>query len=323
MSAEDPKFHIFGYLYIVVALLGLIVNFMVILTILCTKHIRKQLANYFVMSLTVSGLVFSGFFLPSYAYTLTTGDPMSSVACKILTFGNFFLNGSSTLSIGAMALNRYFAIVLTRKVELVTKRIVCIMIILCYLTPGVLITLGLFGKIAEAGFDPQASRCSLIDKVSKTFKTVLVVLLAVGPIIFIIFCYSHILWEVRKSRKRLTDINQAQKVEASKFRKEVRLTVSVGLMFVGYLVTYIPSMLVNSLKQPEPWHIARQLTSLLVYCGVWVNPLIYGLQNKMFRDAFVTLLRRRICRFRIVAVPVATTQNTDSFKITSTHAVNN
>ena len=279
-------FRVFGYVYIVIILLGVMTNTLIILTVLLTKYLRKRLANWFVISLTVSGLLFSCLIIPCYSYTLTTGSAMSDIACKFVTFGDWFLSGAAVLNLTAMALNRYFVIIWTKKTKLTSVQCVLIMICLCYIVPAVLVLPGLTGTAAEAGFDIASSRCTLIEKTSKQFKMLMIMILAAGPILIIIYCYCHILYEVRKSRKRLVDINQAQKSEASRMRHEIKLTVTIGLIFVAYLVTYVPTMVVNGFAKLEPWEVGRQFTILLVYCFVWTNPLVYGLQHKQFRDAF-------------------------------------
>ena len=308
MSEANPNIYIYGYLYIIIILFGVTINFVMIATILYQKNLRNRLVNWFVVSLSVACFLSSCFIIPNYAYTLITGNSMPTIICKLVSFGNWFLNGASVLTIGAMALNRYFVIVWTKKTGLVSKEAVIIMITLCYVTPGILVIPGLSGATAQVAFDQEASRCTLIDKESKTFLMMLIMALGAGPIFFVIYCYCHIFWAVRKNRKQLVDINQAQKMEAARLRGEIRLAVIIGFIFVGYLVTYVPSVIANSIIRLESWHDGRQSTLLLVYSSVWINPLIYGMQNKPFRSTFSGIVCKHCKRQNAVSdIPVLKT----------------
>ena len=221
MSDTDKFFVEFRYSFTGITVICLIVNIPVILTILLNKHLRNKSANLFILSLTISGLLFSCLIIPNFSYTMITGNAMPASVCKVVSFGSWYLNGTSVYNLLVMALNRYFVIVWTRKSWLVSKPAVFIMIACCYITPGIIVIPGVAGAVAEAGFDQSVSRCSLIESKSKQFKQFMIMTFAAAPVLFIVYCYVHILWEVKKSRKRLVEFNQAIKTEAIKFKQEI------------------------------------------------------------------------------------------------------
>ena len=291
MSDMDKNFALYGYIFIAITVICLIVDIPVILTILLNKHLRNKAANLFILSLTTSGLLFSCLIIPAFSYTMITGNAMPDSVCKVVAFGSWFLSGTSVYNLLVMALNRYFVIVWTGKSWLVSKQSIFIMIACCYITPGIVVATGVSGAVAEAGFDQSVSRCVIIESKSKQFVLFMIMFFAAAPVLLIVYCYIHIYWEVRKSRKRLIEFNQAQKNEANRLKKEIKLTITIGSIFVGYLITYMPSMVANNLDI-EPWHPGRQVTLLMVFSFGWINPLIYALQNKQFRDAFVSFFKR-------------------------------
>ena len=291
MSDKDKLLVEFGYVFIGLTVITLIVDIPVILTILLNKHLRNKSANLFILSLTTSGLLLSCLIIPNFSYTMITGNAMPNSVCKMVAFGNWFFSGTSVFNLLVMALNRYFVIVWTGKSWLVSTQAIFIIITSSYLIPGIIVTPGVAGAVAEAGFEYPVSRCSLIDGKSNQFKTFMIMTFAVVPVLFIIYCYVHILWKVIKSKNRLVEFNQAKKVEANRVKKEVKLTITIASIFVAYLVSYLPSLIANSIKI-EPWHPGRQVTLLIVYSSGWINPLMYALQNKQFRDAFVSFFKR-------------------------------
>ena len=115
MSDTDKFFVEFRYSFTGITVICLIVNIPVILTILLNKHLHNKSANLFILSLTISGLLFSCLIIPNFSYTMITGNAMPASVCKVVSFGSWYLNGTSVYNLLVMALNRYFVIVWTRK----------------------------------------------------------------------------------------------------------------------------------------------------------------------------------------------------------------
>ena len=74
-------------------------------------------------------------------------------------------------------------------------------------------------------------------------------------------------------------------------KRDVHLVHMIFILFLAFALTYLPFTILNTVDQAgefgREWYM---LTSLAFWAGASINPWIYGIMNKQFRDAYRELL---------------------------------
>jgi hypothetical protein len=168
---EPPDMKPYGYIVLVLSLVACVGNLLVIVAVLKSKRLWKP-PNYFVVNLSISDGVFGAFILPFNSYSMIGGSwGLRQTMCTITGYGSYLILGISTMSLGCMAINRYFAIVWpTRYVTIGAGKVSGGMVFITYFF-SVLVMLPAFSGISgEVGFDPVAKRCTLVESKSELLR---------------------------------------------------------------------------------------------------------------------------------------------------------
>uniref|UniRef100_A0A061QFZ2 Putative moody-like protein n=1 Tax=Cupiennius salei TaxID=6928 RepID=A0A061QFZ2_CUPSA len=286
-----------AFCVIVIIIVGLTGNALTIIALVRCPRVRSATAA-FIISLSVADLIFCCINLPFSASRFINqkwvhGDTL----CVLFPFLRYVNVGLSLLSITAIAINRYILIVhpsLYTKVY--RKRYIAAMVIFiwCFATAMILPTL--LGKWGRFGYDPAILNCSILEINGQSSKTFLFVFGFVVPCLAIAICYARIFWVVRKSRTRVQKHSasetsaQRKDREAKRKKEEWRVTRMVLIIFCSFLLCYLPITIVKvsdqHVQRPE-LHIVGYL---LIYLSACINPVIYGITNKQYRQAYKTVL---------------------------------
>lgn len=282
---------------IIIIIVGLTGNILTIIALVRCPRVRSATAA-FIISLSVADLIFCAVNLPFSASRFINqkwvhGDTL----CVLFPFLRYVNVGLSLLSITAIAINRYILIVHpTLYAKVYKKRYIAAMIIFIWLFSTSMILPTLLGKWGRFGYDPAILNCSILETDGHSSKSFLFVFGFVVPCLAIAICYARIFWVVRQSRTRMhkhsaTETNEQKKDrEAKKRQEEWRVTRMVLFIFFSFLVCYLPITIVKvadrNVRRPG-WHIAGYL---LLYLSACINPVIYGVTNKQYRQAYRTIL---------------------------------
>ena len=108
------------------------------------------------------------------------------------------------------------------------------------------------------------------------------------PFLIFIFCYTHMLFVIRKQQKRVVNItNQATHLSSAK----INITITILLICLAYILLWTPSValtavFLNGYIQLSPNNPLSLGFDILVFCNCVINPFIYvfrikGLQTKV------------------------------------------
>ncbi len=151
--------------------------------------------------------------------------------------------------------------------------------------------LGVWGTL---GLHEATFSCTILEKDGKSIKKFLFVVGFVIPCVVIIISYSCIYWIVRKQREKLNKHNTVTRKSSGscrvRDREDSRLTAMMLMIFICFLVCFLPLMLVNvTMKDDEhPW--IQILSSILAWASSVINPFIYAASNRTYRVAYYKLL---------------------------------
>lgn len=157
------------------------------------------------------------------------------------------------------------------------------------LLPAILEIWGQFGYV------PMLVACNLLlNHESQSFKLFLLVVRAGFPCMIIIYHYARIFLITRASHRRvLSKMGQTQATafDLHKQKKELHLTRMMTVIFAVFILSYFPCTITGIID----WNTVlsksfHMICAGTVYVGSAVNPLIYGLMNRQFRQAYCQLL---------------------------------
>ena len=158
------------------------------------------------------------------------------------------------------------------------------------LTPALVEVWGRFGYVA------MLATCNLLlSHDSQSFKLFLLVVRALIPCALILYCYIFIYRVTRASHRKMHKaLSNPAHYDALQQRHEMHLTRMMIVIFVVFAVSYFPCTITGVID----WGtiLSREFhmfCAISVYIGSALNPVIYGLMNHQFREAYITLLTCR------------------------------
>ncbi|XP_014472892.1 PREDICTED: G-protein coupled receptor moody-like isoform X2 [Dinoponera quadriceps] len=283
---------------IIIMIIGLAGNLLTIIA-LCKYPKVRNVAAAFIISLCLADFVFCLLVLPFDSIRFINASWANvDFLCVLVPFLRYGNVGVSLLSVAAITINRYIMIAHHAIYGRVYKKYwIAAMIIFCWVfSYGMQIPtlLKVWGKF---DYDPNLETCSIVkDSYGRTSKTFLFVMGFLIPCVVIVGCYAKIFWVVHKSESRMRkhagptiksphtpgrDIK-----EIKQKRSEWRITKMVLVIFLSFLACYLPITIVKVADPEVRYPACHVLGYLLLYFASCVNPIIYVIMNKQYRQAY-------------------------------------
>ncbi|XP_064090434.1 G-protein coupled receptor moody-like isoform X3 [Macrobrachium nipponense] len=311
MSTGVARF--IAILFIGYMVMGLTGNFLTILALLRCPRVRNVTAA-FIISLCVADFLFCVLVLPWEVSRFLAGRWIwgEGWICTLFPLLRYWNVAVSLLSIAMITINRYIMIAHFSVYKLVYRKVfIALMIAFCWVFAFVMLVPTLLKKWGRFGYDRRLQTCSIIDGDSKAPKQVLFGLGFCVPAIVIVICYSLIFIVIHKSEKRMRHhstrgMNGAHATgsalqghsrsrtkverEARRKRNEWRITKMVLIIFIAFLITYLPITLVKNLDKDVNYPGLHVMGYVLIYISSCINPIIYVIMNRQYRQAYKTVL---------------------------------
>ncbi|XP_042862934.1 alpha-1D adrenergic receptor-like isoform X2 [Penaeus japonicus] len=299
-------------LFIGYMILGLTGNFLTILALLRCPRVRNVTAA-FIISLCVADFLFCVLVLPWEVSRFLAGKWLwgDGWICTLFPLLRYWNVAVSLLSIAMITINRYIMIAHFSVYKSVYRKgWIALMIAFCWVFAFVMLLPTLLNKWGRFGFDPRLQTCSILDDNNKSPKQVLFGIGFCVPAIIIVICYSLIFFVIHKSEMRMrhhstrgmngahtgpslqSQVRGTGKMEreARRRRNEWRITKMVLIIFIAFLVTYLPITLVKNLDKKVNYPGLHVLGYVLIYISSCINPVIYVIMNRQYRQAYKTVL---------------------------------
>ncbi|XP_058795352.1 protein trapped in endoderm-1-like [Phymastichus coffea] len=309
---------------IIFSIVGVLGNLVTVIALLRFTRLRRHATTAFVISLSVSDLIFCAVNMPLTASRYLherwiLGDALCQVF-PLFFYGNVAV---SLLSMVAITINRY---VLISRAEIYSKiytnRGITLMLIAIWTISFSLLVPPLLGVWGRLGLDEATFSCTILKKHGRSPKKLLFVVGFLVPCIVIIVSYLCIYWKVRSSRKNLeahsSVATNRRKKPGFQRREDSRVTRLMLIIFVGFLLCFLPLMLANVVDDQMRIPSLTVLASLLAWASAVVNPFIYAGTNKLYREAYKQLLcPRRLQKSKAVLSAQPRPINSHSSKLSS------
>ncbi|KAJ9591271.1 hypothetical protein L9F63_002204, partial [Diploptera punctata] len=217
--------------------------------------------------------------------------------CQIFPFLRYGNIGVSLLSIAMITINRYIMITHHNMYNKIYKKIwIALMITFCWVLSFGMQMPTLFGVWGEFGQDDKLGTCTILpDSAGRSSKTALFIMAFVIPCLVIICCYARIFWVVHRSESRLREHAAVAPKPKSKEHREMkakrnewRITKMVLAIFLSFVVCYLPITIVKVADKEVVYPGFHVLGYIMLYLSACINPIIYVIMNKQYRQAYKT-----------------------------------
>lgn len=276
--------------------IGTPANLLTIIAVLKSTTLRQKIANIFVVALSCVDLTYCVVNMPLEVVRFLQQDlTFGMLLCRMKIFLFYEVMSASLLLMTFIAINRYVAVAHPQKChDIFTRRSATAMIVFCVLLPFALLTPTLLGAWGEFGYYPTNAGCDFAEKNGQNPKILLLVILALLTVPTSVVCYLAILVKSWKSRKRF-----ARHSYPTFVKRERAMTRMVFIIFATFTVSWLPAAIVDVAFSVEDAPLLITLTKISLYALAAINPFIYGLTNKNYRQAYRSIFQKTSDRWRL------------------------
>ncbi|GAB1863173.1 Gustatory receptor trehalose 1 [Camponotus japonicus] len=308
---------------IIFSIIGVLGNLVTVIALLKYSRLRRHATTAFVICLSISDLIFSAVNLPLTASRyLNEAWVLGETLCKIFPLFFYGNVAVSLLSMVAITINRYVLISQSDIYnQLYTSRGITLMLIAIWTLSFLMLLPPLLGIWGTLGLDSATFSCTILKKNGSSPKKFLFVLGFVVPCVVISVSYLCIYWRVRSSRKNLeahaTDRHAGRRGGGFQRREDSRVTRLMLIIFLCFLMCFMPLMLVNVIDEKMKIPIVHVVASVLAWASAVINPFIYAGTNRLYREAYKQVLCPASSRTPMIGPPLPA--HSHSSKVSSPH----
>lgn len=270
---------------VAIIVVGCFGNLITILALGRTSKLRNA-TTAFVISLCTADLLFCSINLPLTASRYIHEDwILGDTLCQLFPFFFYGNVAASLMSMVAITINRFVLInCFSAYDKIYRKRYVALMILLYWAFSFGIMTPPLIKAWGQLGYHSETFSCTILALEGKSPKKFLFVLGFLLPCLVISVSYSCIFYKVRRS-------STAQNSHRGTFTKdELHLTRLMLTIFFAFLLCFLPLMIVNVFDGSITYPTLHVLASVLAWMSSAINPFVYAIMNRQYRQAYVLLL---------------------------------
>ena len=279
----------------VACLFGSIGNVLVILAVLTTSKLRTP-ANVFILSLAIADMCITAFMEPVSVYGILFDMEIYSRRpglCTAIASICYISCTCSLWNIGAIAVNRYVYVCKNQNYKLIFTWSKTIAYVLCIWSTCVVADLGNFLKWGGHSFDTKMSLCTYDRLASFSHVLFSMFIFVMFPMVLVMICYAMIFWTIRKSSLRVRKHNEtsASKKHNIWRKKDIKLLKMLFTIYLTFAVCWslYTILLLIDFEDNIPV-FAYRIAAAMSHTNSSLNSFIYGVMNKNFRDAYLSLL---------------------------------
>lgn len=291
--------------YCVIILVSALGNSMTIMVVWRNKTMRRPF-HCFIVNLAATDLIITLVYMPRVIVIWLRGSEwlvegtFGLVLCKIVPYLHGVSILVSILTLLALAVDRFFAIVFPLKLELFTvkssKFVIAFIWVLALAVrfPYFLSLKVIFHKTrGEFSCDANMKRTLKHTHAREIYYTFLLVVFYALPFVLIIVSYTLIVITLRRyktpSDKEIAKLVQRSRGKAS--RKVIYMLLTITAAFVFCWLTYFIAQIVFN---PLPC-VLRFWRLFLAHSNSALNPCLYAIFNEKFRKGYKRLLSSCCC----------------------------
>lgn len=261
------------------------------------NKILRTVPNFLLVNLAIADIFSAMISFPLFVSVLVNGAWIFHQAvCQFQAFQSYASYSCSLLTLSVTSITRYYATVHPVKHRANFKVKTVSLIIAIIWVASLLFASAPFLGWGRYEFAPLYALCIHNHDFSSAYNTFLFFFLVVNSTI-IVTCYSKI-FRAMKTRQRRVHLLFAQGSSSRQVelinRQEVKLTNTVFIVICLFVLCYLPTIILGVLMYTgaKVRRFACMLSSFSVGFTSVVNPIVYWVRSRAFRDA-LRLLRKK------------------------------
>ena len=279
----------------VVVTVALIGNMLLCAAIYRSRALRT-IQNYYIVALAISDSLLTLLCVTPSLVALILGRwPFGDKICQIQGSLTYYLASFSLVNMTFIALNRYIKMVRSVNIyqRIYTKNNILLSIAACAIFSGVFIIPYVWQTFC---FHPGILACFACKGEDAKEQALLLgpysVIIAVSyPVM--IFCYYKVFRKIRAHFAQIADSTLHEDIQKS-IAEEIKITKILFAVLIAFLICWTPAFTIEFLDTLQgEYTLKRQVYLILSFTGAAnaaINPLIYGLTQKRFRQAYKKIL---------------------------------
>ena len=289
-------------IFLMIDLLAFTGNLLVCLAMYRNPRLRTT-TNIYITALALSDIGNALLVQPMTVGTIMTGKWVSGYeGCKVHGFFNLFFGYVSIQTMALTAINRYFRVVKSKYYKKIfsTKKSITYIVVL-WACISVIVWLPPTASLSFYMFFPDNAVCAQVSLESEVASVVFeAIFFNVLPLAIIIFSYYNVSKTIRQHNASVATTlhsNQASGGGSSSLSvEEIRITRTLFALVVGFVFCTFPAFTIFGLLRlqvtklesiPRPLSLTA---NALIFISSAINPFLYGVMNKPFRQEFKAIL---------------------------------
>lgn len=271
-------------------------NLLVICIIVLSPHLHTA-TNYFILSLSVAGLLLGGLVLPpSMVRSLETCWYFGQVFCDIHSTADIILCNTTVWHLTFISIDRYLAICHPMHYQnQVTKRLCIVMIASSWGLSSVFGFAITLSELEVKNVDPIHRACvgGCFALHAKEIGVEYSVVFFFVPVFIIVSVYGRIFFVAQRHSKLIH--SYTHKPRAMRPARDLKATKTLGLVIGNFLFCWTPFFMCNVIDPFVDHSIPALLYEVLMwfaYLNSMFNPLIYAFFYNWFRETAKVMVHK-------------------------------
>ena len=291
--------------YLLVILVAIVGNSLILLAVYRNSQLRT-VPNYLIVTLALSDIFLLFLCGPQSVSVAIVGYwPFNDYVCQAQGYFVAFFACASLQIVSLTAINRFYKIVRTKSYKRIfTKQKTVIMIGICFLLAS-LQPLPYFLSGRRYLFHPGKMFCFQTTEIS--IPNFLGYVYLGVPATTLAVCYFLVFKEIRKHQHNVRRNLQSSSTNENITSRDIKITKILFVTVVGFLACWTPIAVIDFMDTfrgkvsfPRQVYFFYLVSANL---SAFINPIVYGLLNKNFREEYKKMIffRKRNNRVVILA----------------------
>ncbi|XP_066265918.1 melatonin receptor type 1A-like [Branchiostoma lanceolatum] len=274
--------------FILLTLFSVVGNLLVIFVIVRSRRLRTRL-NLFIVNIAVSDLLFTVLYGPVSAVSVArSGELRSHAICVVTGVVGLLSCYESVLSAVLIAVSRCVRITKSHRYDDLFSRKRCAVLVSVSWLVAFLCTSPLLAGFGKPGFNPILLTCDYDTVASFDYIVSIMMPFAVICNVIIIVSYVMIYRKVKASSGRVRGDSPSENRIPPMVLSQIK---NMAAIYVAFNICVTPEVLVDIMtyKTGDSLRLLNLVARIVFTCNSCVNPIIYTVGNKEFRNELKTL----------------------------------
>ncbi len=284
-----------GILFIIM-LVAIIGNFLVIAVVYRRRELRRTETHIFIVNLSLTDIFVALLCMPFSMITAVSQKWIfSNALCQLNGFLNVFFLLTSILTLTAISIHKYIGVVQPTKRKIFTRKRTIMAVVWVWLQALLTALTPIFGW-NDYEHIPGRTQCSVKvprdNEVSELTNCLFIIVCGfVIPLGIMSFSYLKIFQTVQIHTKRVRSHSFGE--EQSAFLNERRITITLFIILAVFLACWSPFSILTIYATLAGNELSKYFSVAAYWLGFLnsaMNPLIYALRTKEFRQGYREIL---------------------------------